>query len=1368
MSISARLVFATVLVVSQTILQADIAADYGSITGTSAGLSVSGWGTPGTIARHGKAAFPILLDSSNTALMAAGRYNDSYASTAACAVVFSHNGSLNGGGDSMPLLLEGAVKWASRKTTPSTITVGCGSGITASFWTSRGYLTKTVSTTMSSSTDDLSGVDVFVFDWHSGYSAAAITKIQTFTAGGGGIVCGATPWALGATPTTDAFNVLTPFGLTYGGGYWSGASPATVSATAPSPYYSALNGSGDLVKDKEGLITMTLANKIIAANSIDQVLAVRTDITALNTDMETLSNATHYSWITPTNANPVSKSTQPVEAMLARYQSNKFDNMTPAQLFVHPCASDFPGTPSAGSTVSKTVSVNGTTPVDFYMNQGYKPTRVETGVYAAPGATITITIPAGMTSAGLQAHIAGNGSEDLTWNIDGWTYFPKLWRRVPLTATTTQTGNVFGGLVTILVPAGSSLGTFNVTVTGALEAPCFVLGTNTDTEWNTGLSTKPAPYGYVKTDKLTLYVPKSQLSAMTNPTAVATHWKTVMDTADEYYGYTPWRKRSEAIATSRYVAAGAAYAGYPIEAGWGTDSAEQLNDARVNGSWGNYHELGHGFQDNFDGAFVIPTHAEADVNLFPGMIFNMVHKHTAWDNNSHPSLDASERIIRRADYFALPAAQQTWQVACEGDPVNDKGEVVYHFYYNISEAFGWTAYKTAFTRLMNYLQNPTGSTDTDLKNLSTSDPNFKRNRFYILFCDATGRNLDTYFQRYGLGKVGGGYEITASVKTLISSRGYPVWSDNQLMTGISNPGTVTLPESTAAGTVVHAFSVTDPDPGETHTFVITAGDPNGDFTIDRGTGVLSVRALDYERATSYSLTVTAYGDGIPLSGTRDAITRTFTVNVTNTVEVPAMSPVNFEARASMAANTVLGTVSAVPETGRTITGFAIVAGNGSGVFAINSTTGVVTVVTPASLPNPGTAVLTVRVTDSAGQFGYGRVQVFCNTPTVLADQQWKLDETSGTTAANGAGGLTGTYEGAPTLGQAGARADTGNSMAFDGVNDDVKVLPLGLTSNTFTITGWIKRNGSQTPWSGLVYSRAAGTNAGSGIMVGDNNDLRYSWGENYWWYYSGLMIPDNQWCFVALVVEPTKATLYLHDGTTLRSAVHTAAQTSTPLDGNFYLGYDPTSSTRRFKGNMDDSRMYVRSLSAAEIQQCYDNIATPLTGSAGTAPTVSLTAPTNGASLAAPVSTAMTASVTDNFSNIAKVQFYDGASLVGEDATTPYSVTWATSTGGSHALKARVTYDGGATVDSSVNTVTVTASLPSGWTGSDIGSVAAAGGSSYSSGVYTVTGSGADIWGAADGVLLRLHQFDRRRGNPRARHVPNESRSRRPGWRDDS
>jgi hypothetical protein len=89
------------------------------------------------------------------------------------------------------------------------------------------------------------------------------------------------------------------------------------------------------------------------------------------------------------------------------------------------------------------------------------------------------------------------------------------------------------------------------------------------------------------------------------------------------------------------------------------------------------------------------------------------------------------------------------------------------------------------------------------------------------------------------------------------------------------------------------------------------------------------------------------------------------------------------------------------------------------------------------------------------------------------------------------------------------------------------------------------------------------------------------------------------------------------------------------------------------------------------------------------APTVSLS--TNGATYLAPAAVTMTAAAADADGTVSKVDFYDGAALVGSRSASPYSFTWNTATAGVHALKAIATDNGGATASSSVVNVTVTA-----------------------------------------------------------------------------
>ena len=56
-------------------------------------------------------------------------------------------------------------------------------------------------------------------------------------------------------------------------------------------------------------------------------------------------------------------------------------------------------------------------------------------------------------------------------------------------------GNAFGGPIYVAIPAGSEFGEFNVTISGAVMAPMFVLNETSDFEWiySCLLYTSPSP-----------------------------------------------------------------------------------------------------------------------------------------------------------------------------------------------------------------------------------------------------------------------------------------------------------------------------------------------------------------------------------------------------------------------------------------------------------------------------------------------------------------------------------------------------------------------------------------------------------------------------------------------------------------------------------------------------------------------------------------------------------------------------------------------------------------------------------------------------------------------------------------------------------
>ncbi|HEX5218787.1 MAG TPA: ThuA domain-containing protein [Verrucomicrobiae bacterium] len=130
------------------------------------------------------------------------------------------------------------------------------------------------------------------------------------------------------------------------------------------------------------------------------------------------------------------------------------------------------------------------------------------------------------------------------------------------------------------------------------------------------------------------------------------------------------------------------------------------------------------------------------------------------------------------------------------------------------------------------------------------------------------------------------------------------------------------------------------------------------------------------------------------------------------------------------------------------------------------------------------------------------------------------------------------------------------------------------------------------------------------------------------------------------------------------------------------------------------------------------------------APTVALVSPAPGSSFAAPVVLPLAATAGDADGSVTAVEFFANGTKLGSAAAPPYTLLWTNSTAGNFALTARALDDFGHATTSSVVTVTVTNVV---WQNQDVGAVAAAGSfSSDANGVFTVNGSGNDIWNTAD------------------------------------
>jgi hypothetical protein len=168
--------------------------------------------------------------------------------------------------------------------------------------------------------------------------------------------------------------------------------------------------------------------------------------------------------------------------------------------------------------------------------------------------------------------------------------------------------------------------------------------------------------------------------------------------------------------------------------------------------------------------------------------------------------------------------------------------------------------------------------------------------------------------------------------------------------------------------------------------------------------------------------------------------------------------------------------------------------------------------------------------------------------------------------------------------------DSYGSFNFNGINSYITT-NTNLALSNATLLCWIKRNGNQDNYDGILFSRTP--SLATGLHIWSGQQLGYHWNDNsstYTWN-SGLVVPNNIWCMVALTISPTVGIAYLGQSDTITSATNTIAHnTATSL--NFNIGADPATIGRYFSGSIANIEIYNRALSSQEIQSNYNQFKT--------------------------------------------------------------------------------------------------------------------------------------------------------------------------------
>jgi regulation of enolase protein 1 (concanavalin A-like superfamily) len=326
----------------------------------------------------------------------------------------------------------------------------------------------------------------------------------------------------------------------------------------------------------------------------------------------------------------------------------------------------------------------------------------------------------------------------------------------------------------------------------------------------------------------------------------------------------------------------------------------------------------------------------------------------------------------------------------------------------------------------------------------------------------------------------------------------------------------------------------------------------------------------------------------------------------------------------------------------------------------------------------GTYTVNAVAVDNAGATGSSATAtITVSAATTGLFGAYGLNEGSGSSAADSSGrSAAGVITGATWV-----AGRYGQALSFDG-NDAVLLADPGLTGS-FTVMGWLQTRSLYTNGCGsfLMKTSDYGIEICAGtLMASVGSGTAFTATVRQTWTNADL----NTWKHVAMTYDGTTVRLYV-GGVLAGSGTGTHQSNGNPLT----VGRWSTPAVEYWNGLIDEVRLYNRALTLADIQTDRD---TPIVGgSANQAPTVTLTAPSGGETLIAPASIGLTANAADADGTVARVEFYNGAALLGSDTTAPYALTWAGIAAGSYAIRA-VAYDNaGASTSSATVTITVTA-----------------------------------------------------------------------------
>lgn len=449
-------------------------------------------------------------------------------------------------------------------------------------------------------------------------------------------------------------------------------------------------------------------------------------------------------FLAPTKSKPLNKS-KALDRILLSMWLQDIKRMDPKEVKAHPSAATFPGeVQAAAPRISRRmIMVNTELPgwdnPGMYGNPG-SPHWHSTGLYAAAGDVITVTVPEKAVGKGLHVRIGAH--DDKLYRLDSWQRSPDICQRVSINTSTTLAASAFGGLVYIEVPLDLKIGSFKTEVSGAVAAPFYEMGKTDGKEWRDSIRNNPAPWGELASDRVIITLPSSSLRELDDPKPVLEFWDAVADGFADLSGRPKERHRRERYVPDVQISAGYMHSGYPLMTGLDMANVfidiERTKKNGHGGVWGLFHEMGHNHQMP-DWTFRGTT--EVGVNIFSMYAFDQICKYPPLKAHGAISDRARARNIKK--YIDGGRDFEMWKK----EPF-----LALVMYIQLQQEFGWGPFKKVFSEYLTLEDAERPKSDNE-----------KRDQWMVRFSRTIGKNLGPFFDAWGIPTT---QEVRDSIKKL--------------------------------------------------------------------------------------------------------------------------------------------------------------------------------------------------------------------------------------------------------------------------------------------------------------------------------------------------------------------------------------------------------------------------------------------------------------------------------------------------------------------------------------------------------------------------------------------------------------------------